>query len=77
MTTLPIHFSDPDDPQAAETLQEAFESQAAAPQAGLILKVCIDATGAERLVNWQVADTELIQAVILGMTVSESFQTQG
>jgi hypothetical protein len=68
-TTLPIHFSDPDDPQAREALREAFTAESV-PQAGLIFKVRIDPDGSERLVNWQVADAQLVQAVILGMTLS-------
>ena len=68
--TTPIFFSDPNDPQAREALQEAFEQQEAIPQTGLILKVQVDAEGGERLVNWQVADAKLIQAVILGLAVS-------
>jgi hypothetical protein len=72
MTVLPIVFTTPDTPEAQALLQKAFaEHSHLLPQTGLIFKVLQLPDGSEQLVNWQVADAGQIEAIALGLTVSD------
>ena len=72
MTIIPIVFTDPDTPEAQALLQKAFEQHShSLPQTGLIFKVLQLPDGSEQLVNWQVADAGQVEAIALGLTVTE------
>ena len=72
MTVIPIVFTDPDTPEAQELLQKAYEQHVQPlPQVGIIFKVLQLPDGGEQLVNWQVADAGQVEAIALGLTVSE------
>jgi hypothetical protein len=72
MTIIPIVFTAPDTPEAQDLLQRAYAQHAQPlPQTGIIFKVLQLADGSEQLVNWQVADAGQIEAIALGLTISE------